>query len=327
MKKTVFSGIQPSGTIHLGNYLGALKRWVEMQNQYNCIFGVVDLHALTVYQEPKKFRRAILDTAKILLALGIDPEKSTLFLQSDVSQHLELFWILNSVTKVAELELMTQYKDKVRQQHGKAVFAGLLNYPVLMAADILIYDTDFVPVGEDQRQHLELTREVARRFNGLYGKTFKVPEPLIEKVGSKIMALDDPLQKMSKSAESPYNYIALTDKPELIKDKIKKAVTDSDTIIKYDPIKKPGISNLLTILALVTDRGIKEVEGKYFGENYGKLKLDTADAVVKFLSNFQEKFKKISDSEVDSTLKKGAQSLKKKAEDKIDEVYKKVGIR
>jgi tryptophanyl-tRNA synthetase len=327
MKKTVFSGIQPTGAIHLGNYLGAIRRWIGLQDKYSCVFSVVDLHALTVYQDPKKLRRQVLDTAKILLALGINPEKSILFVQSDVPQHLELFWILNSIAKVAELELMTQYKDKAREQHSRGVFAGFLNYPVLMAADILLYDTSLVPVGEDQRQHLELARELTRRFNEIYGKTFKVPEALIEKEGAKIMGLDDPYKKMSKSSGSYYNYIALTDEPDMVRDKIKKAVTDSETLIKYDPIKKPGVSNLLTILALATGKDIKEVEDGYFGENYGKLKLDTADAVIEFLSVFQKKFKGISDSKVESILKKGTSAARKIAQKKIDEVYKKVGIK
>ena len=323
--KRLFSGIQPSGTIHLGNYLGAIKNWVSAQDKYDSIFSVVDLHAITAYQEPKQFRRQIVDTAKIILASGIDPEKSILFVQSDVPQHLELYWVLNSITKVPELELMTQYKDKTST--SKSAMAGILNYPVLMAADILLYDTKIVPVGEDQRQHLELTRELARRFNGLYGKTLKVPEALIEKFGAKIMGLDDPTKKMSKSSGSRYNYISLTDEPEVVKDKIKKAVTDSDTLIKYDPNKKPGISNLLTILALSTNRDVREVEHKYFGENYGKLKIDTAQAVVNLISKFQEKFRKLSDSKVESILKKGALAAQKISQKKINEVYRKIGIR
>jgi tryptophanyl-tRNA synthetase len=325
MRKRVFSGIQPSGIIHLGNYLGALKNWTQMQNDYDCIFSVVDLHSITVYQDPKALRRQIIDTAKIFLALGIDPKRSTLFIQSDVPAHTQLYWILNTITKVPELELMTQYKDKTLR--NKSPMAGLLNYPVLMAADILLYDTDIVPVGEDQRQHLEITRELARRFNDLYGKTFKVPEALIGKVGAKIMGLDEPLKKMSKSASSPYNYIALTDSPEVITDKIKKAVTDSETVIRYDPARKPGVSNLLTILSLVTDRDIKAVEESYFGENYGKLKIDTAEAVVSFLSDFQKKFYSLSDDKVLSVLRAGAKKLNKIAEEKIGEVYKKVGLK
>ena len=325
MRKKAFSGIQPSGTIHLGNYLGALKNWVQMQDDYECIFSVVDLHSITVFQEPKVLRRQIIDTAKILLALGVDPKKSTLFIQSDVPAHTQLYWILNTITKVPELELMTQYKDKVMR--NKSPMAGLLNYPVLMAADVLLYDTDIVPVGEDQRQHLEITRELARRFNDLYGKTFKEPEAFIGKIGAKIMGLDEPNKKMSKSASSAYNYIALTDSSEVITDKIKKSVTDSETVIKYDPARKPGISNLLTILSLVTNRDIKTVEESYFGENYGKLKLDTAKAVVDFLSDFQKRFYSLSDDKVISVLKTGAKKLNRVAEEKIDEVYKKVGLK
>lgn len=296
-----------------------------MQDDYECIFSVVDLHSITVFQEPKVLRRQIIDTAKILLALGVDPKKSTLFIQSDVPAHTQLYWILNTITKVPELELMTQYKDKVMR--NKSPMAGLLNYPVLMAADVLLYDTDIVPVGEDQRQHLEITHELARRFNDLYGKTFKEPEAFIGKIGAKIMGLDEPNKKMSKSASSAYNYIALTDSPEVITDKIKKSVTDSETVIKYDPARKPGISNLLTILSLVTNRDIKTVEESYFGENYGKLKLDTAKAVVDFLSDFQKRFYSLSDDRVISVLKTGAKKLNKVAEEKIDEVYKKVGLK
>ncbi len=296
-----------------------------MQDDYECIFSVVDLHSITVYQDPKALRRKIIDTAKIILALGIDPKKSTLFVQSDVPAHTQLYWILNTITKVPELELMTQYKDKASK--NRSTMAGLLNYPVLMAADVLLYDTDIVPVGEDQRQHLEITRELARRFNDLYGKTFKTPEPLITKFGSKIMALDNPLQKMSKSAPSPYNYIALTDSPEVITDKIKKSVTDSETVIKYDPARKPGVSNLLTILSLVTNRDLKAVEESYFGENYGKLKIDTAQAVISFLSDFQKKFYSLSDDKVLSILKSGSKKINKIAQEKINEVYRKVGLK
>jgi tryptophanyl-tRNA synthetase len=325
MTKKVFSGIQPSGTIHIGNYLGALRWWVQMQEEYDCIFSVVDLHAITVYQDPQALQKQIINTTKTLLALGINPEKSILFVQSDVPAHTQLYWVLNTITKVPELELMTQYKDKALKK--KSPMAGLLNYPVLMAADILLYDTDLVPVGEDQRQHLELTRQLARRFNDLYGKTFKVPQALIGKTGARIMGLDDPTKKMSKSATSAYNYIALTDPPEVVTDKIKKAVTDSETIIKYDPVRKPGISNLLTILSLVTNQDIKSLEEAYFGENYGKLKMDTAQALNSFLADFQKKFYSLSDKKVISVLKSGAKKVNQIASQKIKEVYQKVGLR
>ncbi len=323
--KKIFSGIQPSGVIHLGNYLGTIKQWVNMQNEYECIFSVVDLHAMTVFQEPTKFRKQILDTAKILLALGIDPKKSTLFVQSDLPEHLELFWILNTITKVSELELMTQYKDKTSQ--NKSTAAGLLNYPVLMASDVLLYDTDEVPVGEDQIQHLELTRELARRFNSVYGNTFKEPKSVIGKIGARIMGLDDPTKKMSKSASSVYNFIALTDTPDVVEEKIKRAVTDSGSEIEYDPIKKPGVSNLLTILSLMTNTEIKTLEKSFKGKNYGALKTDTSQAIINFLSEFQKKLDKLSDDKVLNILEKGAISAKKIASKKIDEVYKKVGLK
>ncbi|MFA6136244.1 MAG: tryptophan--tRNA ligase [Candidatus Paceibacterota bacterium] len=324
-KKILFSGIQPSGVIHIGNYLGALKQWVELQKKYSSIFCIVDLHAITVYQNPQELRKNILNSAKTLLALGIDPKKSIIFSQSDIPEHLELYWILNTITKVSELELMTQYKDKVAQ--GKIANAGLLNYPVLMASDILLYDTNAVPVGEDQIQHVELARELSRDFNNTYGKNLTEPEALIQKSGARIMGLDNPDKKMSKSASSQYNYIALTDSPKTIEDKIKRAVTDSGSEIKYDFKNKPGISNLITILSLVTGSDVKKIEAKYKGKNYGVFKKDVADTLIKFLSSFQSKYNKISDTQVKKVLSDGAKKAKKLASKKIDEVYKKVGLK
>jgi len=322
--KRVFSGIQPSGIIHIGNYLGALKNWVALQDKYECLFSVVDLHAMTVYQEPLKLRQQILSTAKTLLAFGINPKKSTLFVQSDVPEHLELYWTLNTIAKVGELELMTQYKDRVAQ--GKGATAGLLNYPVLMAADILLYNADAVPIGEDQKQHLEIARELARRFNALYEKTFTVPEPLIQKTGARIMGLDDPTKKMSKSASSPYNYIALTDSPAIVRNKIQKAVTDSGKDVTYNPVKKPGISNLLTILSLTTDASIATLQKRYAGSGYGIFKKDVAEAVVKFLSGFQKRYEKTSDTQAKKVVATGAARARRIAAKKIEEVYRKVGL-
>jgi len=322
--KRVFSGIQPSGIIHIGNYLGALKNWVALQDKYECLFSVVDLHAMTVYQEPLKLRQQILSTAKTLLAFGINPKKSTLFVQSDVPEHLELYWTLNTIAKVGELELMTQYKDRVAQ--GKGATAGLLNYPVLMAADILLYNADAVPIGEDQKQHLEIARELARRFNVLYEKTFTVPEPLIQKTGARIMGLDDPTKKMSKSASSPYNYIALTDSPALAREKIKRAVTDSGKDVMYNPAKKPGISNLLAIFSLITDVSIATLQKRYTGSGYSTFKKDVAEAVVKFLSGFQKRYEKTSDTQAKKVVATGAARARRIAAKKIEEVYRKVGL-
>lgn len=320
--KKLFSGIQPSGIIHLGNYLGALSGWKKLGTEHDAIFCVVDLHALTVYQNPKELEKNTLDTARTLLALGI---KSPLFMQSRVPEHVELYWILNTITKVSELELMTQYKDKVSR--GKAPLAGLFNYPVLMAADILLYDAAIVPVGEDQVQHVELARELARRFNALYGKTFVEPRALLQKEGARIMGLDDPSKKMSKSAESELNYIALTDDPKTIEKKILRAVTDSDNEVRYDPKKKPGISNLLVIFSAVSDTSIKNLEAQYKNTGYGVFKKDVAGAVTAFLKDFQGRYKKISDAQVKKILNAGGKKAQSRAKKKLGEIYKKIGLR
>ncbi|KKS82780.1 MAG: tryptophanyl-tRNA synthetase, tryptophanyl-tRNA synthetase [Candidatus Wolfebacteria bacterium GW2011_GWC1_43_10] len=326
--KRILSGIKPSSEIlHLGHYFGALKQWVGLQKTHTCLFPVVDLHALTIPQDPQKLRESTTNVAKTYLAVGLDPKKSVIFKQSDVVAHLELFWILNTITKVSELLLMTQYKDRVQKNGPQSALAGLLNYPVLMAADILLYDTNFVPVGDDQVQHIELAREIARRFNQKFGQTFVIPQPMVEKIGARIMSLDDPAKKMSKSDSNPNSCIALTDKPAVIREKIKRAVTDSGKEVKYDPKKKPGISNLLTILSLVLNVSIKSLEKKYKGAGYGRFKSDVADTLVRFLSDFQNKYNKISDARVKKVLADGARKARKTAEKKIEEVYKKVGLK
>ena len=294
-KKTIFSGVAPSGNIHIGNYLGAIKQWVELQNigEYQNIFCVVDEHAITVPQEPEKLRSKILEVFILYLALGIDPEKSIIFVQSSVPEHSELNWILSTITPVGELERMTQFKDKSKKQ--KSVLAGLLNYPVLMAADILLYKTNLVPVGEDQLQHIEIARAIAKKFNSAFGGTFPIPEPLLNKEGKRIMGLDDPAKKMSKSAENPNNYIALLDSPETIREKIKSAVTDSGSEIKYDAENKPAISNLLLIYSLFSglpaDRQGKSIpilEKEYAGKNYSIFKHDLAETIIESLSPIQK---------------------------------------
>jgi len=326
-KKTIFSGIQPSGSLHLGNYLGAIAQWLEMQNNYNCIFCVVDYHAITVKQDPKKFKAQILDIAKTLLASGIDPKKSVIFQQSDIKEHTELTWILNcTVARIADLNKMTQFKDKAGKNQ-ETVSLGLYDYPVLMAADILLYNTDAVPVGDDQAQHVEITCTLARRFNSQFGEIFKIPELIIKKQSARIMGLDDPAKKMSKSASSGYNYIALNDKPDIAAKKIMRATTDSGTEIKYDLRKKPGISNLLTIYSLLANKSIEALEKQYANKGYGDFKKDLAQVVSKFLTGFQIKYNKISDKEVQRILDKGANKIRPIAEKTLKKAKEKIGIK
>lgn len=344
-KKTVFSGVQPSGILHIGNYLGALEQWVEMQNQYNCIFCVVDYHAITVKQNPEEFPHRILNVVKTYLASGIDPEQSVIFQQSDISAHTELAWILNCVARISDLNKMTQFKDKAGKKQEN-VSVGLFDYPVLMAADILLYNTDAVPVGDDQVQHVELARTLAQRFNREYGQVFKIPEAITKKQGARIMGLDDPMKKMSKSANSPANYIALADSQDIAAKKIMRAVTDSGSEIKYDIKTKPAIANLLTIYSLLSGVGIKELETKY-GDNgpafapsfakatgsekasagkYGEFKKDLAEEVKKFLIKFQSKYNNFTDEEVKRILKNGADQIRPIAEQTLKKTKIKLGI-
>lgn len=325
-KKTIFSGVQPSGDLHLGNYLGAIKQWVEMQNEYDCIFCVVDYHAITVKQEPEMLRKKILETAKLYFASGINPEKSVIFQQSSVSAHTELAWILNCVARISDLNKMTQFKDKAGKSQEN-VSVGLFDYPVLMAADILLYNTDVVPVGEDQVQHVELARDLAKRFNHQFGETFKIPEVKIKKEGARIMGLDNPEKKMSKSAASSANYIALLDDPKVAMKKIMRAVTDSGSEIKYDKENKPEIANLLTIYSLLADMPVKELEKKYVGKGYGDFKKDLAEVVRKFLANFQKRYKMISDQDARKILAAGAEKISPIAERILEDVKKKIGVR
>lgn len=326
IKRTVFSGVQPSGDLHLGNYLGAIAQWVEMQNEYNCIFCIVDYHAITVKQEPKFLCRNIIELTKIYLAFGINPEKSVIFKQSDISAHTELAWILNCVARLTDLNRMTQFKEKAGTKQ-ETVSVGLYDYPVLMAADILLYNTDAVPVGEDQAQHVELTRTLARRFNKLYGETFKVPELIIKKEAARIMSLDDPMSKMSKSATSASNYIALTDKPVVAKKKIMRAVTDSGKEIKFNLKAKPAISNLLTIYSLLAGENIKDLEAKYKGKGYGEFKKDLAEVVAQFLLDFQKKLKVFDDATVKEILKQGAQRIRPIAGKTLERVKERIGVK
>lgn len=320
----IFSGIQPSGNLHLGNYLGAIQNWVKLQSDFDSLFCVVDLHAITVPQNPEQLKNKILEVAKIYLAAGIDPQKSTIFVQSHVKEHTELAWILNTIAKIPELEKMTQFKDKATQ-HKENLNVGLFDYPVLMAADILLYDTDIVPVGKDQLQHVELARTLARRFNNNFGEIFKIPEAKIKKEGARIMGLDDSTKKMSKSAKSEYNYIALTDSPEIIKKKISKAVTDSGSEIKAGT-DKPALTNLLNIYSLLSDKSIKDIEKEYDGKSYAQFKNGLAQVTIDFLSKFQQNFNNLEGKQVLSILQAGAQKAQRIASDKIDQVKKAVGL-
>ena len=328
-KKVIFSAIQPSGTITLGNYVGALRNWVGLQDDYDCIFALADLHTITVRQDPAKFRKNALEAYALLLACGIDLDKSLFFIQSHVHTHAELAWLLNCYTQFGELSRMTQFKDK-SQKHADNVNVGLFAYPSLMAADILAYQADMVPVGLDQKQHLELTRNIAERFNGIYGQTFKVPDPYIPKVGAKIMSLQDPTRKMSKSDENVNSYVALLDKPDDIMRKFKRAITDSDTenCVRYDPANKPGVANLMNIYSAVTGRSFSEIEAEFTGCGYGKFKPAVGEAVIETLRPIREEATRIlaDKAYLESVYKSGAEKASYTAAKTLRKVYKKVGF-
>ncbi|MCL5050317.1 MAG: tryptophan--tRNA ligase [Firmicutes bacterium] len=328
-KPVVLSGCQPSGQLTIGNYMGALRQWVNMQDSHDCHFMLVDLHAITVRQDPAALRQATLDGLALYMACGLDPERSTLFLQSHVPEHSQLAWILNCYTQMGELNRMTQYKDKSQKQESN-MNAGLFTYPVLMAADILLYNANEVPVGNDQKQHLELARDVATRFNNIYGDIFVVPEPFIPQHGARIMSLQDPTKKMSKSDDNTNNFIGLLEEPKKIAKKIKRAVTDSDeqARIYFNPEEKPGVSNLLTLLAGATGRSIDDLVPEYEGKLYGHLKGDVADAVVAFLEPMQARFHEIRSDEamMDAVLAKGAMKAREVAADTVRRVYDAVGF-
>ncbi|MDR4937477.1 tryptophan--tRNA ligase [Rossellomorea marisflavi] len=323
--KTIFSGIQPSGTITLGNYIGAMKQFTELQEEYDCYFCVVDQHAITVSQDKAELRKNIRSLAALYIACGIDPEKATLFIQSEVPAHAQAGWILQCVTYIGELERMTQFKDK---SHGKeAVSAGLLTYPPLMAADILLYGTDLVPVGEDQKQHLELARNLAERFNKKYNDIFTVPEVRIPKVGARVMSLQDPLKKMSKSDENKKAFITLLDDPKVIEKKIKSAVTDSDGIVRFDRDEKPGVSNLLSIYSILEGTPIAELEERYDGKGYGDFKGDLAKVVVDAIKPIQDRYYELIDSEeLDDILDRGAEKANRTAGKMLKKMEKAMGL-
>ncbi|MCQ2641147.1 tryptophan--tRNA ligase [Helicobacter pylori] len=307
-KKRVFSGIQPTGQIHLGNYLGAIKHWVEMQDEYENLFCVVNSHAITLPIEPTFLKSQTYELVKLLLACGISPKQSGLFIQSEVDEHAALAWLLNCQVSMGEMQRMTQFKDK-SLKNPKSVNVGLFNYPILMASDILLYQSDLVPVGEDQKQHLELTRNIAEKFNRDFGNCFKVPEPLIAKVGARVMGLDDPKVKMSKSHQGANHAIFLLDEPDIIVKKIKKAATDSMGVIAFDE-KREGIFNLLNIYMLLSDESPENIEERFKNKGYGDFKKELAEVMIQALKPIQERYKEISDDEVKAVLNCGAEKAR-----------------
>ena len=322
----IFSGIRPTGGLHIGNYLGAIKQWIALQETNECVFCIVDLHAMTTPYNPKELQKNILETTAVYLAAGINPEKSIIFVQSEVKEHAELAWLLGTITPMGELSRMTQFKDK-SEQHKDYINAGLFTYPVLMAADILLYKTKAVPVGKDQEQHVELTRTIARKFNQKFGEVFDEPETLMPKAGAKIMSLTNPKKKMSKSDE-PKSCISLFDSPEDITKKIMSAETDSGKDVIYNVTKKPGISNLLTIYSLVTDQSIQDIEKQFKGKGYGDFKKSLAKVLVDYLEPFRRKEKELEtrDVYVKDILEKGASRAKIIAETTMKEVREKMGL-
>jgi len=327
-KKRIFSGIQPSGNLHLGNYLGSLNNWKELQNEYDSIFSIVNLHAITVPQDPEILRKKTLEVAAIYLACGIDPKKSHIFIQSEIKEHTELMWILNTIAYIGEIKRMTQFKDKSSKFKNENIPLGIFNYPILMAADILLYDTDLVPVGDDQKQHVELSRNLAIRFNNKFGNTFKVPEPFIQKDGARIMGLDDPEKKMSKSALSIYNYISLLDSNDNIIKKIKKATTDSEKNIVFDKNRK-GLYNLLSIYKILSKKSEKEIEKEFYGKGYGDFKKDLSDLIIEIISPIREKTLEYlkEKNELNKILSDGKIYAQNIATIKIQEVKNIVGLK
>lgn len=328
--QTFFSGVQPSGNLHLGNYLGAIKNWADIQEKYNAICCVVNLHAITVPQDPEELNQKTIEVAKLYIAAGLDTAKVTIFRQSDIPQHTELMWLLNTITKTGELFKMTQFKDKsgiqdITDGEKISIGVGLFNYPILMAADILLYDADVVPVGEDQTQHIEITRILARRFNNKFGKVFTVPNIYTSKTGKKIMALDNPLKKMSKSSLAINSRIELLDKPDVIRKKIMKATTDSENKIHYSD-KKPAIKNLLNIFSIIIDDTPEKIAEKYKSKGYGDFKKDLAEALVNYLKPLQNKFNSIADNEILEIFATSKAKLLPQTKKKVTEIKQTMGL-
>ncbi|MBE6020139.1 MAG: tryptophan--tRNA ligase [Firmicutes bacterium] len=325
MKPKVFSGVQPTGNIHLGNYIGALRQFVELQDTMDCVYCIVDMHSITLPQDPEQLRQTTLDVAALYMAVGLDPKKATIFVQSTVPQHAELSWVLTCNSYTGELSRMTQFKDK--SKGSESAPTGLFTYPLLMAADILLYDANIVPVGNDQKQHIELTRDLAIRFNNKFGDTFVVPDYKGMEVGARIMALDEPTKKMSKSAENIHSRISLLDKPEKVKKSIMKSTTDSEGIIRYDVSEKPGISNLLTIYSVFSGKKIDEVVQQYEGSGYGQFKKDLVEIVNEHLDPIQKKYYEIRESEeLIKVLKEGGEKAGAIAENTMKRVREKIGF-
>ena len=326
-RKTLYSAIQPTNNLTIGNYVGAIKNWLNLQENYDCYFSIANMHAITVRQDPAELRKKTLALLALYVACGIDPEKCCLYVQSHVSAHAELCWVLNTFTYVGEMERMTQFKDK-SARHAENVNMGLMDYPVLMAADILLYQAQYVPVGEDQRQHLEIARDIAQRFNNAFSPTFTVPEGLFMKVGAKINDLQDPSKKMSKSVENPNGSVFLSDDRDTIIRKFKRAVTDSQSTIRFDPEHKPGVSNLLTIYSVFADKSVEEAEAEFDGRGYGEFKAAVGEAVADKLAPLQaEQARILADRQyLDSILKSGAERAARTAGKTLFKVYKKIGF-
>lgn len=326
-KKTIFSGIQPSGELTLGSYLGAIKNWVALSDTYNCYYCIVDMHAITSRQNPAELRRRALNQLAQYIACGLDPQKNTIFIQSHVPAHAELAWVLNCYTMFGELSRMTQFKDK-SAKNADNINAGLFTYPVLMAADILLYQADLVPVGEDQKQHVEICRDIAGRFNGIYGDVFRVPEPFIPKVGARIMSLTSPESKMSKSDKDPGGCVYLMQKPDEIMRAFKRAVTDSETAVRFDPANKPGVSNLMQIYAVATGLSLDAVENVFAGKGYGELKTGVGEAVVELLRPIREEAERLiaDKAYLESIYRDGAERAARAANRTLRKVYKKIGF-
>lgn len=326
-KKIILSGIQATGVLTLGNYLGSLNNWVEMQDKYDCYYMIADLHTLTIRKDPEELRRNTLALLALYVAAGLDPEKNTIFIQSHIPAHPALSWVLNCYTYMGELNRMTQFKDKAAK-HADNINSGLFTYPVLMAADILAYNADLVPVGDDQKQHLEITRDIAERFNSIYGETFKMPEAYIGKVGARIMGLQDPTSKMSKSAVNELDKILLTDTPDEIRKKFKKAVTDSENKVGYDKETKPGVSNLMSIYGIIKHKSMEEIEKEFEGKGYGDFKTAVAEAVVERLEPLQKRYNELLENpeKLKAIYERGDKKAKEITGKLLKEVYKKVGL-
>lgn len=326
-KAVLYSAVQPTNKLTIGNYIGPIKNWVSLQNGYDCFFAVANMHAITVRQNPAELRQRTLELVALYIACGVDPEKCALYVQSHVHEHAELCWVLNTFTYVGEMERMTQFKDKAAR-HADNINMGLMDYPVLMAADILLYQTDLVPVGLDQRQHVEIARDIAQRFNNAYTPTFKVPEALYMKVGAKICDLLEPAKKMSKSAENPNGSVFLNDDRDTVLRKFKRAVTDSDAQVKFDPENKPGLSNLLSIYSVFSEKSIAEAEADFAGKGYGEFKLAVGEVVADKLAPIQrEQAKLLADKDyLNGVLKAGAEKAAFRARKTLSKVYKKIGF-